>query len=139
MIAPILVDRPTVAPFECATCGSQTDGPFTNWHKEVRPFGLIFTCARCMREDAVRRGFLKGEKAEELRVVQDIATDAERDVKQSTEKLERMTKERDGWKRRWEEDTAHIDDMRQRIMQLEKRIRRDSLADLQLVTHDDAA
>lgn len=138
MIAPILVDRPTVAPFECATCGSQTDGPFTNWHKEVRPFGLIFTCARCMREDAVRRGFLKGEKAEELRVVQDLATDAERTVSLATKALEKMTTDRDYWKKRWEDDTARMVDLQDRVLQLEKRVRRDAVSDLHLVGGDAA-
>lgn len=141
MLEPILVDRPTVVPFRCATCGSQTDGPFTNWHVTIKPLGMLFTCARCSREDAVRRGFVAGKKAEELRIVQDIATDAEHTVSLATKQLEKMTAERDGWKKRWEEDTAEIDNLRARIIQLEQRVRRDAAADLALVgaSPDDAA
>lgn len=134
MIAPILVDAPTLMPFKCAACSSQTDRPFTCFNVEIRPFGMLYLCARCSREDSIRRGFLEGEKAEELRVIQDLATDAEHTVGLATKSLEKMTGERDYWKGRWEEDTAEIDNLRARILQLEKRLRHNAVADLQLVT-----
>lgn len=134
MLEPMLVDRPTVRPFECAACQSQVDGPFTNYHRVIEPYGLLLICARCARADAIRRGFLDGERAEELRVVQDLAIDAEHTVTVATKALEKMTAERDQWKQRWEEDTAHMADQSDRILQLEKRLRRNAQADLELVS-----
>lgn len=134
MLEPILVDRPVIMPFKCATCGSQNDGPFTLWHVEIPPLGMLFTCSRCARGDAVRRGFLKGEQAEKLRVVQDIADDAERTVAQTNAELAVAQKEAADWKQRWEEDTAEVERLRGRIVQLEKRMRHIAVADLELVT-----
>lgn len=134
MIAPILVDRPTLMPFKCASCGSQTDGPFTCWNVNVPPMGMLYSCARCIREDSIRRGFLEGERAEELRVVDDLLSDSEHTISIATKQIEQVTAERDAWKARWEEDTAEMQSRGDRILQLEKRLRRDAVADLALVT-----
>jgi septal ring factor EnvC (AmiA/AmiB activator) len=138
MLEPLLVDRPMSMPFACVFCGSQKDGPFTLWHVEIRPHGMLFSCARCAREDAMRRGFIASERAEELRItederkaLEDVNSDYAKQIKDLLPKVKALNAEVESL----HDDVAQRDG---RIEQLEARLRERAEADLALTVQNAA-
>lgn len=131
MIEFIAVDHPTAFPQACMVCMGQK-GPMVDVHREL-PSGHVYICQVCAKSISRVLGFAEGKKLDELEQAATRAYEQERVSARLEGELREERRLRAVEHRSLEQSIEQVNFLNGRVKQLEKRLREEASAALELV------
>jgi len=128
----MLTDVATAWPGTCAGCGG-TKGPFLNTHRNLGG-NHVYWCPNCSRKDARARGYLKGDRLDELSNAAAAVHERDVEIASLRDQLTLAGAEAAELKRQLRERSDEIKDVKAHAARLETEIRRAAENTLAAVT-----
>lgn len=132
MLESVLIPAPLVTPYACVGCLSQK-GPMVDKQRELRGYGRVYICQACVKDAAMKCGFAKGARLDELSNAAAFFEEHEREIASLSEQLSEAKMSKTQIARHDQALKVELADARARIAQLEGRIREEAEVGLSLV------
>lgn len=132
MIPYSLVTDATIRPYCCVFCLG-TKGPFVVPHRDIRGYGDVFLCVKCVRESNIKAGFLSREEAEEQQSLVELRAHSEKEIGWRDERIAQLEAEAREADAKQAETEDKLGEAHGRVIQLEGRMAENAKRALELV------
>jgi septal ring factor EnvC (AmiA/AmiB activator) len=108
-------------------------GPILDKQREIRGYGRVYLCQACVKDGAMKFGFAKGARLDELSTAAASLEEREKEIASLAAQLAEVTMDQTQVLRADQALKEELADAKARISQLEGRIREEAEVNLSLV------